>query len=149
MRSLNVASAVGVKIAQVYVGYGVFLLVGTLLGIHALMVALTAYWLRPSPRFAAPALQWGVDIVYGFVNPLIYLVVLVASGPTWQKFPAVRIPDKRVIPGVEINIQIENTPFDRERGHKPVPELRSHPCARTPLGRGVVPAVLLAVYPRL
>jgi hypothetical protein len=88
----SAADTVGVAAARLYVAYGVFLLAGTLLGVHALVLLISANWLRASPRLRLPVLQWSVDLAYGFLNPLVYLVVILANGPSWLRFPTIRTP---------------------------------------------------------
>jgi hypothetical protein len=88
----SVAEATGVVLARAYFGYAAFLLLGTIFGLHLIAFGLSLHWLRLSARFRLRWLQWAIDLAYGFVNPLIYLVVLLANGPLWQRFPAVRTP---------------------------------------------------------
>jgi hypothetical protein len=86
------AEATGVLLARVYFGYSVFLLLGTIVGLHLIAFGLSLHWFGLPSRFRLRRLQWAVDLAYGFVNPLIYLVVLLANGPLWQRYPAVRTP---------------------------------------------------------
>lgn len=82
----------GVWLAKAYMAYGIlFLLMPLLTFGHLVMLGLVGYaaWARAGGRRAWPwlplglrrAARVGVEMVYGFVNPLIYLAVLTSSMP--------------------------------------------------------------------
>lgn len=65
----------GQAVAMLYFGYGILLLAGAVFSLHALVFLLLVLATRRDvPRF--PRLVLLAELLYGFANPLVYLVIL-------------------------------------------------------------------------
>ena len=74
-----VAGAIGRGLAAVYVGYGVcFLLLGTLFVVHGLVLVYLLGALR-RPGLRVPLVALLAEVLYGLMNPLVYLAVIERS----------------------------------------------------------------------
>ena len=69
----------GQAVAMLYFGYGIFLLAGAIFVFHALVLLLLVLATRKDvPR--VPRLVLLAELLYGFANPLVYLVILQRAG---------------------------------------------------------------------
>src|SRR5262245_32765989 len=88
-----IATFVGRALASLYALYGILLALGCIFGVHYAVLLLLRPWRANIWAASRPwqrVVRWLLEFGYGFVNPLLYLVVLSANAPAWQKVPAVR-----------------------------------------------------------
>lgn len=75
----SVLQAIGFWLARIYASYAIFLAIGCALGLHA-AVLLATVSATARKRWAGARLRWlilSIEMLYGLLNPLVYLIVLV------------------------------------------------------------------------
>lgn len=79
----SILQTLGSWLATVHAGYAIFLVLGCLFALHAAGLVAMLYAIRRE-RWTGAELAWlvvPIEVVYGLLNPLVYLIVLVHVAP--------------------------------------------------------------------